>query len=46
MIQCIRSSSWTGYMLVKIRHDLPEVGFVNPLGSEVILGPLRCFDMS
>ncbi len=22
-----------------------EVGFVNPLGSEVILGPLRCFDM-
>ncbi len=28
MIQCIRSSSWTGYMLVKVRHDLPEVGFV------------------
>ncbi len=28
MIQCIRSSSWTGYMLVKVRHDLFEVGFV------------------
>ncbi len=28
MIQCIRSSSWTGYMLVKVRHDLLEVGFV------------------
>ncbi len=25
MIQCIRSSSRTGYMLVKVRHDLPEV---------------------
>ncbi len=28
MIQCIRSSSWTGYMLLKVRHDPPEVGFV------------------
>ncbi len=28
MIQCIRSSSWTGYMLMEGRHDLPEVGFV------------------
>ncbi len=28
MIQCIRSSSWTGYMLMKVWHDLPEVGFV------------------
>ncbi len=28
MIQCIRSSSWTGYMLIKVRYDLPEVGFV------------------
>ncbi len=28
MIQCIRSSRWTGYMLVKVRHDLHEVGFV------------------
>ncbi len=28
MIQCIRSSSWTEYMLIKVRHDLPDVGFV------------------
>ncbi len=28
MIQCIWSSSWTGYVLVKVRHDLLEVGFV------------------
>ncbi len=28
MIQCIRSSSRTGYMLMKVRHDLLEVGFV------------------
>ncbi len=28
MIQCILSSSWTGYMLVKVQHDLSEVGFV------------------
>lgn len=28
MIQCIRSSGWTGYMLIKITHNLPEVGFV------------------
>ncbi len=28
MIQCIWSSSWTGYTLVKVRHDLPEAGFV------------------
>ncbi len=28
MIQCILSSSWTGYMLIKVRHDLLEVGFV------------------
>ncbi len=28
MIQCIRSSSWIGYVLVKVRHDLPEAGFV------------------
>ncbi len=33
MIQCILSSSWTGYMLIKVRHDLPEVGFVNLLTS-------------
>ncbi len=28
MIQCIRSSSWRGYMLMKVWHDLPEIGFV------------------
>ncbi len=28
MIECIRSSGWTGYMLMKVRHDLLEVGFV------------------
>ncbi len=28
VIQCIRSSSRTGYMLVKVRHDLLDVGFV------------------
>ncbi len=28
MIECILSSSWAGYMLVKVRHDLLEVGFV------------------
>ncbi len=28
MIQCIWSSSWTGYILVKVWYDLPEVGFV------------------
>ena len=28
MIQCIQSSGWTGNMLIKVRHNLPEVGFV------------------
>ncbi len=28
MIQCIRSSSWTGYVFIEVRHDQPEVGFV------------------
>ncbi len=28
MIECIRSSGWTGYMLMKVRHDHLEVGFV------------------
>ncbi len=28
MIQCILSSSWTGYMLVEVWHDFSEVGFV------------------
>ncbi len=41
MIQCIRSSSWTGYMLVKVWYDLPGVGFVkvphNDKGSVRVL---------
>ncbi len=28
MIECIRSSGWTVYMLMKVRHDLLEFGFV------------------
>ncbi len=28
MIQFIWSSSWTGYMLIKVWHDLPAAGFV------------------
>ncbi len=28
MIQCILSSSWAEYMLVKVWHDFFEVGFV------------------
>ncbi len=34
MIECILSSSWTGYMLLKVRHDLPEVGFVKVSGDD------------
>ncbi len=34
MIQCIRSSSMTGYMLMKVRHDLLEVGFVKVPGDD------------
>ncbi|GAA6081491.1 CDK5 regulatory subunit-associated protein 1 isoform X1, partial [Tachysurus ichikawai] len=35
MIQCIRSSGWTGYMLIKIRHNLPEVKVPNDDSSSV-----------
>ncbi len=28
MIQCIQSSGWTGYMLMKVRQDFLEVGLV------------------
>ncbi len=28
MIECIQSSGWTGYMLMKVWHNLLEVGFV------------------
>ncbi len=41
MIQCIRSPSWTGYMSMKVRHDLSEVGFVKvPLDDR---GSVRVF---
>ncbi len=41
MIQCIRSSGWTGYMLMKVRHDLLEVGFVKVPGDDE--GSVRMF---
>ncbi len=41
MIQCIRSSSWTGYILVKVRHDLPETGFVKVTRND--RGSVRVF---
>ncbi len=28
MIQCIQSSGWTGYVLMKVRQDFLEVGLV------------------
>ncbi len=28
MIECIQSSGWTGYVLMKVRDDLFEVSFV------------------
>ncbi len=34
MIQCILSSSWTGYMLVEVWHDFSEVGFVEVPGDD------------
>ncbi len=47
MIECIRSSSWTGYMLMKVRHDLPEVGFVNsPAMMEAASGCLLIYPLS
>ncbi len=41
IIQCIRSSSSTGYMFVKVRHDLLEVGFVEVPGDD--RGSVRVF---
>ncbi len=42
MIQCIRSSIWIGYMLIKVRHDMPDVGFVKvPRDDEC---SIRVFD--
>ncbi len=34
MIECIQSSGWTGYMLMKVRHDLLEVGFLKVPGDD------------
>ncbi len=41
MIECVQSSSWTGYMLMKVRHDLLEVGFVKVPGDDE--GSVRMF---
>ncbi len=41
MIECIQSSGWTGYMLIKVRHDLLEVGFVKVPGDDE--GSVRMF---
>ncbi len=41
MIECIQSSGWTGYMLMKVRHDLLEVGFVKVPGDDE--GSVRMF---
>ncbi len=34
MIQCIQSSGWTGYMLMKVRQDFLEVGLVKVPGDD------------
>ncbi len=34
MIECIQSSGWTGYVLMKVRDDLLEVGFVKVPGDD------------
>ncbi len=41
MIECIQSSGWTGYMLMKVRDDLLEVGFVKVPGDDE--GSVRMF---
>ncbi len=41
MIECIQSSGWTGYMLMKFWHDLLEVGFVKVPGDDE--GSVRMF---
>ncbi len=41
MIECIQSSGWTGYMLMKVRQDLLEVGFVLVPGDDE--GSVRMF---
>ncbi len=34
MFECIQSSDWTGYMLMKVRQDLLEIGFVKAHGDD------------
>ncbi len=34
MFECIQSSGWTGYMLMKVRQDLLEIGFVKVHGDD------------
>ncbi len=41
MIECIQSSGWTRYTLVKVWHDLLEVGFVEVPGDDE--GSVRMF---
>ncbi len=41
MIECIQSSGWTGYMLMKDRQDLLEVGFVKVSSDDE--GSVRMF---
>ncbi len=41
MIEYVQSSGWTGYMLMKVRHDLLEVGFVKVPGDDE--GSVRMF---
>ncbi len=41
MIECIQSSGWTGYMLMKVRQDFLEVGFVKVPGDDE--GSIRMF---
>ncbi len=41
MIECIQSYGWTGYMLMKVRQDFLEVGFVKVPGDDE--GSVRMF---
>ncbi len=41
MIECIQSSGWTGYMLMKVRQDLLEIGFDEVSGDDE--GSVRMF---
>ncbi len=41
MIECIQSSGWAGYMLMKVRQNLLEVSFVKVPGNDE--GSVRMF---